>query len=528
MSSIRKAAFLILVALLYLFSRGVGDHGLLDPIEGINASVALNMVGRRNPLAPLVGNLPYLGKAMGFWWFSSVSLLLFGWLEFSVRFWSVVGGLGMSAASWFIARRMNGERASNYAAVMTGTSLLTYVASQVASPHALYACCVTAALAAIVEGVQDRRFFLLLHVSATLAFIVYGPMGVILPWLSLLLYAYVADQARLFLKAFFYWRGLLATVLLGGGYLFLLYFKNPTLLALMKYNPPASAFSSVSSTLLFLSAGFFPWMGLLPESLRRALPRNWNFILPHEKRNALLLIWVAVFLFFGISSRDAFLLAAPLPALASLCASSLADAVEKNDTRFFQRAMAVEILLFVPFLFLEMPWLYYRHSSYLRNTLMSVIPWMGFCFLFLFAGWYYAKTHQPRKLMLHLSLTALLSLLPLAGVFDLLAETASVRDVGLYLRNTLGQGDVLVQYVMNRPSLYFYTARESLLIRSPLIPGVMEQKALNDSFLNRTWEKTDRVFMIVERHQEIANPLPQEVYNIHDTREMTVLSNRRD
>jgi hypothetical protein len=56
----------------------------------------------------------------------------------------------------------------------------------------------------------------------------------------------------------------------------------------------------------------------------------------------------------------------------------------------------------------------------------------------------------------------------------------------------------------------------------------MGQKALSDSFLYRAWEKTNRVFMIVERRQNIANPLPQEVYNIHDTHEMTVLSNRRD
>ncbi|MDR1979604.1 MAG: glycosyltransferase family 39 protein [Synergistaceae bacterium] len=501
---------------------------MLDPIEGINASVALNMVGRKNLSVPLVGNLAYLEKNMGFWWCSALSLLLFGWVEFSVRFWSVVGGLGMSAASWFIVRRSNGERGANYAAVMTGTSLLTYASSQLASPHALYACCTAAALAGIVEGFRDKRFFLLLHVSSMLAFIVYGPVGAILPWLCLLLYSYVVDQDRLFLEALFYWRGLLATGLLGGGYLFFLYIENPAILALMRYNPPAAAFGSLSSKLTFLSAGFFPWLGFLPESLKSALPSNWNFILPNEKRNVLFLVWAAVFLFFGLFSGDAFLLAAPVPALMSLCASHLTQAVEKNDTGFFQRAMVVEILLFVPFLFVGIPWIYYLGATHMRNTLLSVIPWMGFCLLFLFAGWYYAKTRQPRKLMLHLSLVALLSLLPLAGVFDLLAESASVRDVGLHLRNDLGREDILVQYVMNRPSLYFYTAKESLLIRSPVIPGVMRQRALSDSFLNRLWENPNRVFMVVGRREEFLTPLPQEVYNLHETREMTVLSNRRD
>ena len=528
MCSIRKAAFLILVTLVYLFFRGVGDHGLLDPIEGVNASVALNMVGRQNFIVPLVGNLPYLEKTMGFWWFSAFSLFLFGWLECSVRFWSVVGGLGMSVASWFIARRIQGERAGNYAAVMTGTCLLTYTASQLTSPHALYACCVTAALVGIVEGVRDRRFFLLFHVSAMLAFIVYGPAGAILPWLCLLLYAAVTDQDRLFLDALLYWRGLLATVFLGGGYLLFLYVKNPTILTLMRYHPPAVAFGSLSSNLLFLSAGFFPWLGLLPESVKNALPNNWSFILPHERRNVLLLIWTFVFLFFGLFSGDAFLLAVPLPALASLCAARLANAVEKNDAVFFQRAMAVEILLFLPFLFVEIPWIFYRSAKYLRATLMSVIPWMFFCLLFLFAGWYYAKTRQPRKLMLHLSVVSLLSLLPLAGAFDLLAGAVSARDVGLHLRNYLGRDDVLVQYAMNRPSLYFYTAKESLLIRSPLIPRVMGQKTLSDSFLGQIWNSEGRIFMTVERQQKFLTPLPQEVHNVDETREIVVLSNRRD
>jgi hypothetical protein len=153
---------------------------------------------------------------------------------------------------------------------------------------------------------------------------------------------------------------------------------------------------------------------------------------------------------------------------------------------------------------------------------------MFFCLLFLFAGWYYAKTRQPRKLMLHLSVISLLSLLPLAGAFDLLAEVSSARDVGLYLRNDSGRDDVLIQYAMNRPSLYFYTAKDSVLVRALHIPGVMKQRTSSDSFLNRAWDDTSRVFMVVGRRQEFLTPLPQNVYNVYDSRELTVLSNRRD
>jgi 4-amino-4-deoxy-L-arabinose transferase-like glycosyltransferase len=526
--SARKASFLILVALLFLFFRGIGNHGLLDPLEGVNASISLNMVIRRSYFVPLVENLYYLGTAMGFWWLSSLALLLFGWLEFSVRFWPVVGGLGMSAVSWFIVWRTSGERAANYAAVITGTSILTYVSSQLASPHTLYACCATLALAGIIYGFQDRRFFLLLHSGSMGAFIVYGPAGVILPWLSFLIYAYIANQSQFFLSALFYKSGVLATLILGGGYLMLLRSGNPAILALMWHNLSSVAFGSFSSVLLVLSVGFFPWLGAFPEALRNALPNNWNFILPIERQNFLLLVWVAVFLFFGFFAGDAFLLLTPLPALASLCAIHLSNAIEKNDVHFFQRMVVLEILLFLPFLFLEIPSILLFGGGEVRSMFMSVIPWMLFSLLFLFAGWYYAKTKQPRKLMLHFCLVSLISLMPLAGAFDLLARSSSVRDAGLYLRSGLRQSDILVQYVMNHPSLYFYTAKESLLLHSPSTPGVLGRRILDDSRLAQLWEGKNRVFLIIRRYQDILTPLPEDVYNLYETHDLTILSNRRD
>lgn len=528
MCSTRRAAFLILALLLYLFLRGIGDHGLLDPLEGINASVSLNMVARQNLTVPLVENLPYLGKTMGFWWLNTFALLLFGWLEFSVRFWPAAAAVGMAAASWFIARRMRDERAANYAAVITGTSLLTYVTSQLASPHSLYACFVSLALLGIIYSFQDKRFFLLLHTSAMLAFIVYGPAGALLPWLCLLLYAYLVQQERFFLDALLYWPGFLATLLLGGGYLFLLHIKNPTLLTLMRYNPPGLVFGSVYQSLLLSSVAFIPWIGFVPEVVKNALPRNWDFILPSQRQDVLLLLWAAVFLFFGIFSGDGLILVAAVPSLASLCAVWASKAIDENNIKFFQRAILFEILFFIPFLFAGLPWIYSRNSGVLGKTLLSVIPWAGFCFLFLFAGWYYAKTRQPRKLMLHLSVVSLLCLLPLAGAFDLLADETSLRSVGLYLRENLERDDVPIQYALNRPSLFFYTARESLLFNAPVIPGVMARSVLNEPLLQQKWKEPRRIFMVLGRRQEITAPLPQEVYNLYEAQNLVVLSNQRD
>ena len=528
MCSTRKAAYIILAALFYLFLRGIGDHGLLDPMEGVHASVALNMVARGNAFFPMIGDLPYIGKSMGFWWLSSLGLILFGWLEFSVRFWPALAGLGVAVVSWFITRRTMNERAANYAAVIAGTNLLTYGASQIASPHTLFALCVTGALAGIVYAFRDRRFFLLLHAASAAALIICGPIGIILPWLCLLIYAYIAEQEDFLLSALSYWPGLLATTLLAGGYLLALYIKNPEILTLMRYNPPEVALNSFSSSLMFLAAGFFPWVGVLPYAFKSAWPGNWRVILPSEKEGVLLLVWWGVFTFFGLFSGDALLLMAATPALTVLCANFLAKAVEEGKTARLRHVAAMEILLFVLFLFIGLPWFYLGPGFALRGTLLSVVPWTLFCLFFLCSGWYYSKTRQPRKLMLHLCAYSMLSLLPLAGVFDLLAAGSSMQNVGVYLKDRLQEDSLLVQYAMNRPSLFFYTAKDSLLIDADASLRIRGQNAVSELELNQAWNETRRVFLVIARSQKIGSPLPREVYNLYETMELIVLSNARE
>ena len=530
----RKTASLIWLALLYLFFRGIGGHGFLDPIEGINASVALNMLMGGNFVVPMVGGHLYVGNTMGYWWLSALSLSVFGLSEFAMRFWSVVGGLGMAAAGWLIALRVGGERSANYAAVLIGTSLLVYVTSQLASPHALYAFFVTMSLTGAVYALRNERFFILLHISAILAFVVYGPSGIALPWLSLLAYAVLARQEHFFTKALFFWPGLLLTVVIGGGYIIFLGYLNPNILTFMLYNISSEAFSSAYCVLFVLVAGFIPWTGVLPGAVKSALPlRRGGNVLPDESQSAkaLLLVWSAVFLFFGALSRDALLLVAPLPALGVLCANYLAEAVEKKNVRLLQRVVALEIILLVPFLFVGLTWIYTSGNELMRHTLMSVIPWAFFCFVFLYVGWKYARARRPRELMLFMSMLALIALLPLAGVFNLLGENLSVRSIGRYLSREIRHDDLLLQNALNHPSLYFYVRRPGLtstLLHANVYQRMVGQNVVDNAEMNRMWEGEGRVFMLLSRNPAILGTLPRVVYSLYEARDIVVLSNRRD
>jgi hypothetical protein len=534
--SARKTAFLILIAFLYLYLRGIGDHGLLDPLEGVNSSVALNMVARQSFFAPLAGDLPWGGKSLGFWWLESLMLVVFGWSEFAVRFLPALAAVGTALSTWFLSRRMKDESAANFSAVIAGTSCLAYSVSQLASPHALYVCLLSAALTGLVYAFRDSRFFLIFHVSAALAFLAYGPAGIVLPWLSLLLYALLTGQERFLLKAALHRTGLAATCLLTGGYLLLLRSYNPGLLAAMRFNP-SPAFNTFVPALLLFITGFCPWTGFCLETLSTTLPRLFSAlregeVLPSRREDVLLSIWSIVFLCFGLFSGDGLLVFAAFPATAALCGVHFSEALENRRLLPFQRAVLFELLYLSAFLLAGLIRAVHSGTAGLKGTAPSVVPWFCFCLAFLFFGWYDTLRRRPFKALLHLCTISLLSLLPLAGAFDLLAQEVSVRDAGRFLKSNLEREDVVLQYAINRPSLFFYTARDSLLLNTLPIDGIEDQKILQISDLNRIWGDSGRVFMLIKKSRQDLTSLPKNVYNLFESRsvadKLVILSNYRE
>ncbi|MBQ6775102.1 MAG: hypothetical protein IJP53_01455, partial [Synergistaceae bacterium] len=102
-----KAAIVFGLVLVFMYFRGIGDHGLIDSVEGVNASVAAHMLGGENYFVPKIGESLTAGSTMGTWWLMAVALKIFGWGEFATRFWSALSGIGMILLSSLLARSVS-------------------------------------------------------------------------------------------------------------------------------------------------------------------------------------------------------------------------------------------------------------------------------------------------------------------------------------------------------------------------------------------------------------------------------------
>ena len=173
---------------------------------------------------------------MGSWWLTSFSIGIFGWGEFAARFWSALAGLGMALAAALSARRTRGAWLS---AAVCASMTMGFAVSQLASSHALYACCTALAMAGFIRVARyGRRWAILAHGASLAAFVVHGPEGIILPWLTLLLFSHMTERFDV-LRTCLSWAPAAAVSLAGlASYLALLWTKAPLVLYLMGWEAP--------------------------------------------------------------------------------------------------------------------------------------------------------------------------------------------------------------------------------------------------------------------------------------------------
>ena len=511
--------------LIYLYFRGAGDHGLIDPVEGINASIALHMSAGGSYFVPKMGEILTAGHSLGTWWLEALSLKIFGWSEFAVRFWSCLAGLGMIAASVLAVRQNedDSKRKSWLASVICASMTGSFTASQIASYHAIFACLTSFAMTGIILSRNNKNWLILSHAAISFAFIAHGLEAIIFTWLALIAYCVLCEDWDL-LKDFFTWpAGIITGIIISSFYIFAIIAVNPNLLVFMISQNHIYSFGGIIGAAIYVFLAFAPFHGFIIRALIELFPTEYP---AKPGKEIFMTVWAIIFFLGALLEGDIMSISASVPALSAIIACSLDSWLEQEKLFSLREAVLINTLILVPVLYFILPF-FAGKLPVISASLMSLIPWEIMTGLFLFACWYYVRTRQIKKFVRNVSAAALLCLLPLSGVFSLTSEIYSIRDIGLTLRELAEGSDKIIQYGVNYQSIYFYTFRNSELIGSPLTAGVDDwQFTTNDARLQALWPRSERVFLIMPSGSQPKDRLPDNIFHIVDGQRMTLISNK--
>lgn len=524
-----KPAVLFGFILLCLYFRGIGDHGLIDPVEGINASIIAHMAGGGNYFVPKIGEALASGSSMGSWWLSVIAMKFFGWGEFAMRLFPALSGLGMIWASAKAARIFPEERPrkSWLAACVCAGMTLCFVVSHIASPHAIYSCMMGFAMSGIARSIHNKRTLTRAHMAITFAFMAYGFEGILIPFLAVIVYFVISDDREM-MRDFFTWPGgIIITIAVSGMYFVTLMITNPEIIHFMRCRNYAYTFGGLAGILAFVFVCFVPFHGFILRALYEGFSVLDEYEYNDERSPELFMsVWAVVFFLAGIISGDILSLGACVPALSALLGRKLDSWLSQRSFESMRYAVMFNTLILIPVLYILFPFVAHNFPV-AEASMMSLIPWWLTEGVFLFASWYYTKTRQPVKWARNVSAAALICLMPLAGVFNLIAGAYSAHTTGMSLRDAVKGNDIVIQYGVNYPSMYFYSLRNSRIINAELTPGVAERKFVApETAINTLWGGKSRVFLLMPDNMKSDSTLPKNLFHIAGGEGLLLLSNQ--
>jgi 4-amino-4-deoxy-L-arabinose transferase-like glycosyltransferase len=343
------------VTLALLWFAPLNSPRLFDPDEGRYGEIPREMVASGDWVTPRLDGIKYFEKPALGYWTTAVAFKLFGQHAWTVRLWPALAGfLGLLMTGW-LGRRLYGPRAALLAVLVQASAMLYIALSRIATldmglSFALQlAMTALALLAPRVQSPSHERWRLplLLGAGVTLAVLIKGLVGILIPGAVALIYLLIYRDWRLPLRAQPWWT-LIALLLIGAPWFVLVSVRNPEFAHFFfifqhfqRYLNSAQfdRYQPVWFFLPILALGFMPWTTLLPGALQRA----WRASRDGERATAMLVIWALfILLFFSLSQSKLTPYIVPmLPALCLLSGRAIAD---MNARRFAAHLAAVTII----------------------------------------------------------------------------------------------------------------------------------------------------------------------------------------
>ena len=378
-------ALLGLLAVLLMFV-GLGSMGLTDRDEGRNAEAGREMLETGDWISPTFNYEPRFAKPVLVYWLMSLSYRWFGVDEFSARLPSAVFGLGLILLQYLFLSRFFGRAVGLFGALMLLLNIQMIGLGRMVLTDSVLIFFTTLSLFSFWLGFQgrsnERWWRWVFYLGMAMATLAKGPVGFLVPLVTVALYVTATRQWRRFWKEASPLAGsLLFTAVAFPWYAIMWSIHGAQYAASAQANTVGRFLNPMEGhgfTVLFyvpvLLVGFFPWSGWLPfawvdayGSWREARRRTPNEPSPTPQRPSIELEWFAaawvlgVLFFFTLSStRLAHYIGPLFPAAALLTATywhrSLFDPDIKGRRVSIHTMMAIGYVLAI--VFASLPSLY--------------------------------------------------------------------------------------------------------------------------------------------------------------------------
>ncbi len=371
-------ALLGLLAVLLMFV-GLGSMGLTDRDEGRNAEAGREMLETGDWISPTFNYEPRFAKPVLVYWLMSLSYRWFGVDEFSARLPSAVFGLGLILLQYLFLSRFFGRAVGLFGALMLLLNIQMIGLGRMVLTDSVLIFFTTLSLFSFWLGFQgrsnERWWRWVFYLGMAMATLAKGPVGFLVPLVTVALYVTATRQWRRFWKEASPLAGsLLFTAVAFPWYAIMWSIHGAQYAASAQANTVGRFLNPMEGhgfTVLFyvpvLLVGFFPWSGWLPfawvdayGSWREARRRTPNEPSSTPQRPSIELEWFAaawvlgVLFFFTLSStRLAHYIGPLFPAAALLTATywhrSLFDPDIKGRRASIHTMMAIGYLLAIAF-----------------------------------------------------------------------------------------------------------------------------------------------------------------------------------
>jgi 4-amino-4-deoxy-L-arabinose transferase-like glycosyltransferase len=302
-----------LALLVSAFVGALGSMPLIEADEGRYAEIPREMLATGEFVTPHLNGVVYLEKPPLYYWLNASSIAILGSTELAVRLWSFAFGVAGIGLVFALSRRMFGRTVALWSAAILGTSPLYFVLSAANIIDMTFSFLMSAALVAFWFAQDparpDGRYWYGVSLALALALLAKGLIALVLP--GAIIGVYVLLTRRWDIPRTVPW--------LTGGLLFLAVaapwhvvaaVRNPDFLWFYFVHEHFLRFTTqvherVQPIWLFvpiLFIGALPWVGLVPQALRRALPARLSGFRFESPELCFLALWAGVvFAFFSLS-----------------------------------------------------------------------------------------------------------------------------------------------------------------------------------------------------------------------------------